>query len=158
MRSCRTLVRALVPATLVTLLAVSLATAAVGGPQQVLGDYADDGQIQGNYSLADLRGALKLRAADPQYGAYRELVQERIDSIILGAGPRMPKGQQRSDEHASAGTHVQSQAQIALPALPTPAPSEPGEGPPLAFVVMSGLAGVLALSGGSIAVYRRLRR
>src|SRR5437763_3318195 len=74
MRSRRSLVRALVSSALATLVAVSLASVAVGAPQQVLGDYADDGQIQGSYSLSDLRGALKLRAGDPQYGAYRELV------------------------------------------------------------------------------------
>jgi len=158
MRSRRTVVRALVLAVITTLVAVGVAVAAGGGAQQVLGDYADDGQIQGNYSLADLRAALKLRAADPQYGAYRELVQERIDSIILGAGPRMPSGQQKSDEHPSAGSQVQAQAQIGLPALPAPAPSAPGDGPPLAFVVMSGLAGALALGGGGVALYRRLRR
>jgi hypothetical protein len=128
--------------------------AALASPEAVLVDYAADGVIDGKYSIADLNAALRLKTDDPNYGAYRELVTERMREVLYGA-TRAKAGEQQSQEATPAD--AQRQAEIDAIDFPSPTSTSPEGSVPWAFVVLSVLAGLLLAGGVATAAWRRLR-
>jgi hypothetical protein len=159
------------------ILALALGAAtAIAGPGAVIDDYRADGRIDGAYSVADLQGALALMKEQAQYGAFRDVVGDALVSAAAGlrSGERgakaevrsappppaaaQPSGGQQSQERASSDPGAE-RTQAELPAgLPSSPPADPESGLPVGFVVLSGLAGLLLVSGIGSTVYRRLRR
>jgi hypothetical protein len=149
------------PVLVLALLAAG-SSVALGSPQEVLGDYQDNGRIEGTYSLTELRGALELRAEDPLYGVYRDVVEQEIQEVLVGgrdgngsSSRQAPAGEQRAAERVANQNELPADD---VPPLVSPEPGEPGGGVPVAFLVLSALAGLLLVIGAGSAAYRRLRR
>lgn len=152
------------------LLSMGAATA-LAGPGAVIDDYEADGQINGIYSAADLQGALNLMKDQAQYGAFRDLVGDAMVSAVAGLRthepsaslearsapppPPEPAAPAKVSQEVSGADQLQSELPGGLPSSP---PADPDSGLPVGFVVLSGLAGLLALTGVGSTVYRRLRR
>ncbi len=150
------------------------AGAAFAGPGAVVDDYRADGRIDGVYSVTDLQGALALMKGQAQYGSFRDSVGNALVSAAAGlrsaqhggqvesrsAPPppasAKPAGAQSSQEVPGV---VVDNTQAELPGgLPSSPPADPESGLPLVFVVLSGLAGLLLITGIGSTAYRRLRR
>ena len=65
-----------------------LPTVVAGAPRDVVRDYFADGQINGAYSVHDLRGALvfaeKRTGSGPQYSAFANAVSQAITDDLVG--------------------------------------------------------------------------
>ncbi len=115
-------------------LTLGLAAMAMARPGEVIIDFNDDGLIQGNYSIHDLRDAPLLMQvlAPARAGSFRKVVEQKIRLKVLGLNP--PRE----------GTG--------------PASSPPVGDLPLWFVGAAIGAGLLALGGAGSSIYRRVRQ
>jgi hypothetical protein len=116
---------------------------AMASPEAVVGDFLEDGVINGSYSASDLANAPRLlKGVDASYGDLRAAVDVKLNQHVLGLEP--DGGSQQADEIQRPGTSD---------AIP---PSGPGL--PTGAAVLAGLAGALLLAGLAAATYRRTRR
>jgi hypothetical protein len=157
---------------LAVLAALAGNTAALAGPRDVVADYWVDGELDGHYTIAELRGALKEPAVTRGGGAYDalvDLVNAEITSRLVGgrdretAGAPRParQGEKRSAEVGIPRPARRPAAAPPDPALPADVPVAPttvrrGE-VPTPFVVLAAASGLLLLGGAGTALYRRLR-
>ena len=191
-------------------LLVAGAAVADASPRDVLVDYVPDGLIQGDYTVRELTGALRLvRGRDGDYESFADAVQMKIAEVLAGghrssertparppappaAAPSAPPpppvasppaapppppapGSQGSHEVVSppppAASPVKPPEEAELPrlperpgsraseiAIPRPPPVQPGDGPPWAFLLLTGAATLLVAGGLGAAGWRRLRR
>jgi hypothetical protein len=133
---------------------------AAGSARDVVADYFKDGQIDGGYSIQDLRGALvfarRHTATAPSYSAFADAVNEAITNDLVGSG--------EAAQRALTSTRPRDQVTPApIPPVPPsnlPAPPEgaPSQSTPVAMLVIAILAGMLLLAGLGASVWRRMRR
>ena len=71
-------------------LLLSATATALAGPNEVLLDYQDNGSIDQQHSLADLRAALAQSQDTSLYGSFRDAVQAELNEQI--GGVRSPDG------------------------------------------------------------------
>jgi len=119
---------------IVAALMLGLAATAMAGPEEVILDFNDDGFIQGDYPVGDLRNApLLMQVLNPaQVGNLLRVANEKIAEKTLGIKPPL----------AATG----------------PAESPPVGDLPMWFLAAAIGAGLLALSGAGSAIYRRVRQ
>lgn len=170
----------------VAAVAVALALgvgSAAATPADVLADYLDNGELNSTHTVADLRAALADIPAAADEESFRRAVERQIDERLLGfesAAPAKestppapvprsapsggeepvlsltPEALQRANEVAPRADDVAGLS--AIRELPQPPQVTSGGNVPLAFVVLSGAAGLLVLVGAGSAAYRRLDR
>jgi hypothetical protein len=134
------------------LLALTMACALLAGAGvaaaettlDIYDDYAKDGVIDGSYASADLIAALELAADDAQYGEFASAVQDALDASILGVSP------DRDGTAPAPGPEGST--------LPVPRNPDENGLPPWPFLLLSGLALVLMVTGLGSSLYRRARR
>ena len=92
-------------------------TVAAGSARDVVADYFKDGQIDGGYSIQDLRGALvfarRHAATAPSYSAFADAVNEAITNSLVGSG----------DAAQQALTSTRSRTEVAPAPIPPAPPS-----------------------------------
>lgn len=115
--------------------ALAAATPAAASPQDVVADFGQDGQIDGDYSITDLHNAkrLMLRLNPARSPEFTVIVDEKINSEFLGIQPDRD------------------------PAV-TPTPSIPSADAPAWIAATAIAAALFGLAGIAAAVYRRSRR
>lgn len=122
-----------------------LATAA---PSDVIADYFVDGQLNGTYSVEDLRGALAFAqdrvGGEAQYSAFADIVSEAITRDLAGTS-------------GAAAEQLKEQDPTPEPAV-TPPPSDPSDQLPAAVPIMAFVALGLVAIGSFSAIWRRRRR
>ncbi|MEW6582474.1 MAG: hypothetical protein AB1416_06915 [Actinomycetota bacterium] len=165
-------VRRVIRACLLAVAALALtAPLAAASPRDVVADYWADGQIDPSvYSTADLKGALReptVASGGGVYDAFADIIHAELTARLVGgrdgdrpaAPPSAPVT--KGPGATGGGTVTAGQNEIPGP-LPGPVPTPPAAAAdddlPLAFLILSGAAGVLVLSGGAVAAIRRLRR
>jgi hypothetical protein len=142
---------------------IGLTGVAGAAPNDVVADYFVDGQLDGIYSVDDLRGALAFAqeraGGGAQYSAFADIVSQAITRDLAGTG---------AAEDQLRAQSLQSRTQPAPPpaptatvprssGLPTPPPSDPGDQLPLAVPMMAlGALGLIAV-GSLSAIWRRRR-
>jgi|SRR5262245_10202723 len=133
----------LVVAVAVPLRGVVAPPEAVASPEAVVGDFLEDGVINGSYSASDLANAPRLlKGVDASYGDLRAAVDAKLTQQVLGLEPS--GGTQQADEIQRPGSSD------------TIPPSGPGL--PTGAAVLAGLAAALLVAGLASAAYRRTRR
>lgn len=166
-------------------LLLALAAPATASPDAVILDYGDNGRVDGEHSLADLRSALDIWQENPQYGAFADEVTAAIDRRLLGvtsgadaADPTPPAdaaGPPRAEPappavpgvatpdplaEAPAGPVGDLEGEIVaapLDSLPSPPVASADPGPPMALIAFAAVALILVLAGLGAAAHRRLR-
>lgn len=139
-------------------------SATAAGPDDVLRDYSADGVIDGSYSVQELSAALSLarRQGEALYADVASAIDAaRSETLAGGTEPSsvpVKGGPAASGGRDASGISAQEIAPQVPSAWPTPPVVQPGSDVPLPFVVLSGLAVVLAAAGAVSAVYRRLTR
>ena len=143
-----------------------LATAA---PNDVIADYFVDGQLNGTYSVEDLRGALAFAqdrvGGGAQYSAFADIVSEAITRDLAGtsgAAAEQLKEQDPTPEPAVTPPPDPTATAAAPPPadqdIPTPPPSDPSDQLPAAVPIMAFVALGLVAIGSFSAIWRRRRR
>ncbi len=143
-----------------------LATAA---PSDVIADYFVDGQLNGTYSVEDLRGALAFAqdrvGGGAQYSAFADIVSEAITRDLAGtsgAAAEQLKEQDPTPEPAVTPPPDPTATAAAPPPadqdIPTPPPSDPSDQLPAAVPIMAFVALGLVAIGSFSAIWRRRRR
>ncbi len=169
-------------ATLVTGVAVATAS-----PADVIADYEADGRIDGTYSPSELSGALEIahRTRNASYGATAAAIEQAQAEAMAGirrsdpgpAAAAPPPSDPPAGDGGAPGkaaptkaapgkaapvvrpaTTPVRQASAAELAIPTPPLPEPTARVPWPFMVLSLMAGLLALGGVGAGVYRRIAR
>jgi hypothetical protein len=136
-------------------------------PNDVIADYFVDGQLNGSYSVEDLRGALAFAkertGADGQYSAFAEIVGEALTARLAGVDesardqlnaqtPGTPKAPAAAPPPADAVVTTGNEG------LPTPPATDPDGELPVAVPIMGFVALGLVAAGTGSAVWRRRRR
>ena len=145
--------------------ALPMATAA---PNDVIADYFVDGQLNGTYSVEDLRGALafaqRQSGSGAQYSAFADIIGEALTRNLAGTSgaaaeqlkvqtaPTRTKASPPPDPTATTAPAAQD------PAIPAPPPSDPSDSLPAAVPVMGFVALGLVARGSFSASWRRRRR
>ena len=145
------------------LMLIGVCGTALSSPTTVIQDYFADGQINGAYSVGDLRGALifaeKRTGSGPQYSAFADAVSQAITDDLVGSGAaaeQQLKAQRKNTELSPAPAPV-----VPPPSnggLPAPPSGAPGDSLPLVVPIMALSALVLILAGIGSSIWRRLRR
>jgi hypothetical protein len=142
------------------------AAPALASPAAVVNDYRADGVIDNPYSTSDLWGAIKLAGDDR---GLADAADDKLTEVLSGIkaqrtaaaqpAPAATSGEQRAQEVGGSPppppSGAQGQDELNLNPGPTVGPDS---SVPLAFIVMSALAGALLLTGVASTAYRRLRR
>jgi hypothetical protein len=150
---------------LLCLLTLTACTApALASPAAVVRDYRADGVIDNPYSTSDLWGAIKIAGSDK---GLANAADDKLTEVLSGikaqrAAPAQPtpaatSGEQQAQEVGAPPPTSGAQGQDELNLNPGPTVG-PDSSVPLAFIVMSALAGALLLTGVASTTYRRLRR
>lgn len=121
------------------------ATAATGASttEMIFADYANDRVIDGNWSPAELDRALDVAKQNgTSFGEFARAVNDKYNEDILGLDTSGPVGP------VNDGSSL------------LPVPVGPGERdqPPWPFIILSGLAAALVVTGAGSSIYRRARR
>ena len=159
----------------------AVAAPAVASPGQVLADYLDNGAIDCEYSVSDLRGSLRLVQRGGAYDDFSGAVSARLAERLAGrsrdaaAGCAGAPAQAPPDKGAGTpsvtpatpapapppGGAIAEETSLPPVMLPNDIPGPPASGPdeplPMAFVALAGLACLLALAGAGVALIRRIR-
>lgn len=151
--------------------ATSTASAA---PNDVIADYFVDGQLNGTYSVEDLRGALafaqKRVGTGGQYSAFADIVSEAITRDLAGTsgGAAVAAEEQLQAQTPATRTQVAPPPAPGVPTattatatdegLPTPPPTDPADTLPMVVPVMGFVALGLVAIGSFSAFWRRRRR
>ena len=146
---------------------LALGGTAASAPNDVIADYFLDGQLNGTYSVDDLRAALAFAqdrvGTGGQYSAFADIVSQAITRDLAGtsaAAQDQLKAQQPAD---SPGRQISpppdpTATVAADDGLPTPPPSDPSDQLPVVVPVMGFVALGLVAIGSFSAVWRRRRR
>lgn len=144
---------------------LQLAASASAAPRDVVADYFADGQINGAYSVEDLRGALvfaeKRTGSGPQYSAFADAVSQAITDDLVGSGAaaeQQLKAQRKNTELSPPPAPAPAVPPPSNGGLPAPPSSAPGDSLPIAVPIMALSALVLILAGIGSSIWRRLRR
>lgn len=141
-------------------------------PNDVIADYFVDGQLNGTYSVEDLRGALafaqKRVGTGAQYSAFADIVSEAITRDLAGTsgGAAVAAEEQLKVQTPRTRTQVAPPPAPVAPTattatdegLPTPPPSDPADTLPMVVPVMGFVALGLVAIGSFSAFWRRRRR
>lgn len=128
----------------------AFAAVASASPLDVHRDYFDNGVIDQPHSTQDLRDALEAARGDAQYADLAEAVDDALDQALLGRSP------QAEDEQATGGAPATSDSGLGV--LPSPRNPDESGTPPWPLLVLTALAGMLAISGAGSSIYRRFHR
>ena len=141
---------------------------AVASPNDVIADYFVDGQLNGAYSVTDLRGALDFAqtrvGSGAQYSAFADIVSEALTQRLAGTSGDTAEVQlEAQNPNARAQTTPRpdpSATTAAAPddGLPPPPPADPNDELPTAVPVMGFVALGLVAVGSISAIWRRRRR
>lgn len=161
----------------VPLLALTATTGAISpaaaAPNDVIADYFVDGQLNGTYTVDDLRGALAFAqervGTGSQYSAFADIVSEAITQDLAGtsAGADVAAEEQLKSQTPATRTQVAPPPDPAAPpptttaadeGLPTPPPTDPADTLPMVVPVMGFVALGLVAIGSFSAFWRRRRR
>lgn len=159
---------ALLVLALLALGTAGLAGTATAAPNDVIADYFVDGQLNGTYSVEDLRGALafaqRQSGSGAQYSAFADIIGEALTRNLAGTSgaaaeqlrvqtaPTRTKATPPPDPMATTAPPAQD------PAIPAPPPSDPSDSLPAAVPVMGFVALGLVAIGSFSAIWRRRRR
>lgn len=146
---------------------LTLGGSAASAPNDVIADYFLDGQLNGTYSVDDLRAALAFAqdrvGTGGQYSAFADIVSQAITRDL--AGTSAAAQDQLKAQKPAAGPGRQTSpppdptATVAADdGLPTPPPSDPSDQLPAVVPVMGFVALGLVAIGSFSAVWRRRRR
>ena len=146
---------------------LALGGTAASAPNDVIADYFLDGQLNGTYSVDDLRAALAFAqdrvGTGGQYSAFADIVSQAITRDL--AGTSAAAQDQLNAQKPAAGPGRQTSpppdptATVAADnGLPTPPPSDPSDQLPAVVPVMGFVALGLVAIGSFSAVWRRRRR
>ena len=146
---------------------LALGGTAASAPNDVIADYFLDGQLNGTYSVDDLRAALAFAqdrvGTGGQYSAFADIVSQAITRDL--AGTSAAAQDQLNAQKPAAGPGKQASpppdptATVAADdGLPTPPPSDPSNQLPVVVPVMGFVALGLVAIGSFSAVWRRRRR
>ena len=146
---------------------LTLGGSAASAPNDVIADYFLDGQLNGTYSVDDLRAALAFAqdrvGTGGQYSAFADIVSQAITRDL--AGTSAAAQDQLKAQKPAAGPGRQTSpppdptATVAADdGLPTPPPSDPSDQLPVVVPVMGFVALGLVAIGSFSAVWRRRRR
>ena len=146
---------------------LALGGTAASAPNDVIADYFLDGQLNGTYSVDDLRAALAFAqdrvGTGGQYSAFADIVSQAITRDL--AGTSAAAQDQLKAQKPAAGPGRQTSpppdptATVAADdGLPTPPPSDPSDQLPAVVPVMGFVALGLVAIGSFSAVWRRRRR
>ena len=146
---------------------LALGGTAASAPNDVIADYFLDGQLNGTYSVDDLRAALAFAqdrvGTGGQYSAFADIVSQAITRDL--AGTSAAAQDQLNAQKPAAGPGRQTSpppdptATVAADdGLPTPPPSDPSDQLPVVVPVMGFVALGLVAIGSFSAVWRRRRR
>jgi len=161
----RTRLPRLVAIPLLALAALSVVPVAQAAPNDVIADYFVDGQLNGSYSVDDLRAALRFAqkrvGTGAQYSAFADIISQAITGDLAGTSGAA------AEEQLQAQTKRPGQKVTPPPApvttapddgLPTPPPSDPSDQLPAAVPIMGFVALGLVAIGAFSALWRRRRR
>ncbi len=146
---------------------LTLGGSAAASPNDVIADYFLDGQLNGTYSVDDLRAALAFAqdrvGTGGQYSAFADIVSQAITRDL--AGTSAAAQDQLKAQKPAAGPGRQTSpppdptATVAADdGLPTPPPSDPSDQLPVVVPVMGFVALGLVAIGSFSALWRRRRR
>lgn len=163
----RARITALLALAILALGSAGMAGTATAAPNDVIADYFVDGQLDGTYSVEDLRGALAFaqgRVGDgAQYSAFADIIGEALTRNL--AGTRGSAAAQLKVQTAPTRTKATPQpdptattAPARSDGLPTPPPSDPSDSLPAAVPIMGFVALGLVAIGSFSAIWRRRRR
>lgn len=141
---------------------------AASSPNDVIADYFVDGQLNGAYSVTDLRGALAFAqtrvGSGAQYSAFADIVSEALTERLAGTSGDTAqvqlKAQQPNTRTQTTPKPDPTAPPVAAPdgGLPTPPPADPNDELPTAVPVMGFVALGLVAIGSISAIWRRRRR
>lgn len=149
-----------------TALAALTAPMTFAAPNDVIADYFVDGQLNGSYSVEDLRGALAFAkertGEDGQYSAFAEIVGEALTARLAGVddSARDQLNAQRPGtptQAPAAPPPVDAVVTTANDGLPTPPATDPDDQMPAAVPIMGFVALGLVAAGAGSAIWRRRR-
>ncbi|MBM3635344.1 MAG: hypothetical protein FJW99_08725 [Actinobacteria bacterium] len=154
-------------ATLLIALAVACgaATPAMAAPNDVIADYFVDGQLNGSYSVEDLRAALAFAqdrvGTGAQYSAFADIISQAITGDLAGtsgAAKEQLKAQEPRTRTQTTPAPDPTATVVQDDGLPTPPPSDPADELPAAVPIMGFVALGLVALGSVSAIWRRRRR
>lgn len=172
MRGVRTRFIALLAVPMLAIAGAGAISTAAAAPNDVIADYFVDGQLNGTYSVEDLRGALafaqKRVGTGAQYSAFADIVSEAITRDLAGTsgGAAVAAEEQLKVQTPRTRTQVAPPPAPVAPTattvtdegLPTPPPSDPADTLPMVVPVMGFVALGLVAIGSFSAFWRRRRR
>ena len=146
---------------------LALGGTAASAPNDVIADYFLDGQLNGTYSVDDLRAALAFAqdrvGTGGQYSAFADIVSQAITRDLAGTSAAAQDQLKAQKPVASPGRQISpppdpTATVAADDGLPTPPPSDPSDQLPVVVPVMGFVALGLVAIGSFSAVWRRRRR
>ena len=146
---------------------LALGGTAASAPNDVIADYFLDGQLNGTYSVDDLRAALAFAqdrvGTGGQYSAFADIVSQAITRDLAGTSAAAQDQLNAQKPVASPGKQASpppdpTATVAADDGLPTPPPSDPSDQLPVVVPVMGFVAVGLVAIGSFSAVWRRRRR
>ena len=146
---------------------LALGGTAASAPNDVIADYFLDGQLNGTYSVDDLRAALAFAqdrvGTGGQYSAFADIVSQAITRDLAGTSAAAQDQLNAQKPVASPGKQASpppdpTATVAADDGLPTPPPSDPSDQLPVVVPVMGFVALGLVAIGSFSAVWRRRRR
>ena len=146
---------------------LALGGTAASAPNDVIADYFLDGQLNGTYSVDDLRAALAFAqdrvGTGGQYSAFADIVSQAITRDLAGTSAAAQDQLKAQKPVASPGKQASpppdpTATVAADDGLPTPPPSDPSDQLPAVVPVMGFVALGLVAIGSFSAVWRRRRR
>lgn len=146
---------------------LALGGAAASAPNDVIADYFLDGQLNGTYSVDDLRAALAFAqdrvGTGGQYSAFADIVSQAITRDLAGTSAAAQDQLKAQKPVPSPGRQISpppdpTATVAADDGLPTPPPSDPSDQLPAVVPVMGFVALGLVAIGSFSAVWRRRRR
>ena len=146
---------------------LALGGTAASAPNDVIADYFLDGQLNGTYSVDDLRAALAFAqdrvGTGGQYSAFADIVSQALTRDLAGTSAAAQDQLKAQKPVASPGRQISpppdpTATVAADDGLPTPPPSDPSDQLPVVVPVMGFVALGLVAIGSFSAVWRRRRR
>ncbi len=146
---------------------LALGGTAASAPNDVIADYFLDGQLDGTYSVDDLRAALAFAqdrvGTGGQYSAFADIVSQAITRDLAGTSVAAQEQLKAQRPVGSPGRQTSpppdpTATVAADDGLPTPPPSDPGDQLPAVVPIMGFVALGLVAIGSFSAVWRRRRR